>query len=618
MNTLLIHQAFVSPKEGGGTRHYEFARHLLSQGHGFTVVASNLSYLTGDKIIHSNKLVAEEEIDGIRILRAYTYPVLHRGFVWRVISFLCFMCTSLIAGLRAERIDVVMGTSPPIFQALSAWLVATIRRRPFLLEIRDLWPIFAIDMGVLKSPVLIRLSLWLEGFLYACADHLLVNSPAYRDYLIKQGVAQDKISLVANGVDPEMFNPDAKGEAIRDKLDLAGKFVVSYTGALGLANDIQTILRAAERLKGRDDIHFLLVGDGKERKNLETMARDNGLANVTFTGSVAKEAISEYLAASDACVATLMDIPMFRTTYPNKVFDYMAASRPTLLGIDGVIREVIELAQGGIFVPPGDDAALTAAITALAADSDRAAAMGRSARNYVMQNLNRHRQAEQFATLLKNVCQGIHKTNHMRLKRMMDILLTILSIPLVLPVFSVTAMAVLIFMGRPVLFRQKRPGEFGRPFILYKFRTMMEHCRNSASSMADAERLTRLGKFLRSTSLDELPELFNVLKGDMSLVGPRPLLMQYIDRYTPEQMRRHIVKPGLTGWAQVNGRNGLTWEEKFKLDVWYVDNQSFLLDLKIIALTVWKIMKREGISQPGEATAKEFMGNFHEEKRGNF
>lgn len=147
---------------------------------------------------------------------------------------------------------------------------------------------------------------------------------------------------------------------------------------------------------------------------------------------------------------------------------------------------------------------------------------------------------------------------------------------------------------------------------MFKFRTMTNHRDSNDKLLPDSERLTGLGRFLRTTSLDELPELFNVLRGDMSLVGPRPLLTQYLERYTPEQMRRHEVKPGITGWAQVNGRNTITWEEKFKLDVWYVDHQSFRLDIKIILMTIWKILKHEGINQPGQATMEEFKGYLDE------
>jgi lipopolysaccharide/colanic/teichoic acid biosynthesis glycosyltransferase len=194
------------------------------------------------------------------------------------------------------------------------------------------------------------------------------------------------------------------------------------------------------------------------------------------------------------------------------------------------------------------------------------------------------------------------------IKRLFDLALGSLALVLLLPLFLLLGVLVWFFLGCPVLFRQRRPGLQGKPFTIYKFRTMTTERDPDGSLLPDAERLTPLGHYLRSTSLDELPELFNVLRGEMSLVGPRPLLMCYLDRYTPEQMRRHEVKPGITGWAQVNGRNALTWEQKFALDVWYVDNWSLGGDLKIIVLTVWKILKREGVSQPGHATAEEFAG----------
>jgi len=193
-------------------------------------------------------------------------------------------------------------------------------------------------------------------------------------------------------------------------------------------------------------------------------------------------------------------------------------------------------------------------------------------------------------------------------KRAFDFLLTFPALLLLMPVLFVVVALVHWNIGSPIFYKQKRPGKDAVPFMLYKFRTMRDDKDKTGTLLPDDKRLTRLGKFLRSTSIDELPELWNVLKGDMSLVGPRPLLMQYLDRYAPEQARRHEVKPGITGWAQVNGRNAITWEEKFKLDVWYVDHQSFRLDLKIIFMTFWKIFKREGISQPGQATMEEFKG----------
>ncbi len=194
-------------------------------------------------------------------------------------------------------------------------------------------------------------------------------------------------------------------------------------------------------------------------------------------------------------------------------------------------------------------------------------------------------------------------------KRLFDLGVTLAWVFVGIPAMALIAIMIGLTMGRPILLRQWRPGLHGKPFTLYKFRTMTDARDAQGNLLPDAERLTPFGRFLRSISLDELPELINVLKGEMSLVGPRPLLMQYLDRYTPEQMRRHEVKPGITGWAQVNGRNAITWERKFALDVWYVDHQSLWLDLKIIILTVLKIIKREGINQPGQATAQEFMGH---------
>jgi len=192
-------------------------------------------------------------------------------------------------------------------------------------------------------------------------------------------------------------------------------------------------------------------------------------------------------------------------------------------------------------------------------------------------------------------------------KYFMDMVLTIPALIILSPVILIVALGVRFRLGSPVIFKQTRPGLHGRPFSIYKFRTMTDASGKDGKLLSDAERLTRFGQFLRSTSLDELPALLNVLKGDMSLVGPRPLLMQYLGRYTPEQGRRHDVKPGITGWAQINGRNAITWEEKFKLDVWYVDNRSLWLDIKIIFLTIWKIFRCENINQAGQATMEEFI-----------
>ncbi|MHC4553116.1 MAG: sugar transferase [Planctomycetota bacterium] len=195
------------------------------------------------------------------------------------------------------------------------------------------------------------------------------------------------------------------------------------------------------------------------------------------------------------------------------------------------------------------------------------------------------------------------------MKRLFDFLMTLLAVLVLWPLMLVVAVLVRVKLGSPVLFCQERPGLKGRPFTMYKFRTMISQTHDEqGNQLPDEKRLPPFGQWLRATSLDELPELFNVLKGDMSLVGPRPLMMKYLDRYTPEQNRRHEAKPGITGWAQINGRNNITWEEKFELDVWYVDHRSLWLDLKILFLTFWQVVKRSDVAKEGHVTVDEFMG----------
>lgn len=194
-------------------------------------------------------------------------------------------------------------------------------------------------------------------------------------------------------------------------------------------------------------------------------------------------------------------------------------------------------------------------------------------------------------------------------KRLLDVVIVFPALIMLAPLLALIALLIWLMIGTPILFRQQRPGLHGKPFMLLKFRTMTDTRDVNGNLLPDAARLTPLGRFLRSTSLDELPELLNVLRGEMSLIGPRPLLMDYLERYTPEQMCRHNVRPGITGWAQINGRNALSWERKFALDVWYVEHQSLWLDLKIVVLTLVKVLVREGISQAGHATAEEFKGS---------
>ena len=417
LHILLIHQAFAALDEPGGTRHHELARYLADEGHRVTIIASPVSYLTGKNrppSIDTGNVGAGSEpaptkktiSDNVTILRAYTYPALHRSFVHRVFSFVSFMASSFWIGLRVRQVDMVWGTSPPIFQGVTAWALARLKRVPFLFEVRDLWPAFAIQVGVLRNPLLVRASLWLERFLYRRADRLVVNSPGFIEHVQERGARQ--VTLIPNGADPRMFNPQADGAAFRRVHGLEGKFMVLYAGAHGMSNDLGVVLEAADRLRERAEIAIVLLGDGKDKPALQKRAVELNLPNVHFLASIPKTEMPAALAAANACLAILKPIPLYATVYPNKVFDYMAAGRVVILAIDGVMREVIESAGAGVFVPPGDSAALAEAIRSLADDPVRAQAMGMRGRKQVEAHFDRNALAAQLEQQMQELVGPQH------------------------------------------------------------------------------------------------------------------------------------------------------------------------------------------------------------------
>ncbi len=399
MHILLIHQAFASLDEPGGTRHHELSRNLVEHGQRVTVIASPVSYLTG--VALENRLGDEDEQTGggVVVKRAYTYPALHRSFAHRVISFLSFMLSSFTAGLGVKGVDLVWGTSPPIFQGLTAWALARLKGVPFLFEVRDLWPAFAVAVGVLRQPLLVRASELLERFLYRHADVVVVNSPGFVSHVQERGAK--KVVLVPNGSDTRMFDPGAEGAEFRNAHDVQGRFVALYAGAHGMSNDLEVVLEAANMLKEREDICIVLVGDGKEKPALVKRSQSMGLTNVIFVPPIAKAEMREVLAAADACIAILKPVEMYKLVYPNKVFDYMAAGRPVILSIDGVIREVVEGASAGIAVPPGDAEALGEAIISLANDRTTGKAMGLRGRQHVEGHFDRATLAEKLLAAMQ-------------------------------------------------------------------------------------------------------------------------------------------------------------------------------------------------------------------------
>jgi len=335
------------------------------------------------------------------VIRASVYSAHHKSFFHRVLAFFSFMVSSFFLGLGVKNVDVVWGTSPPIFQGVTAWMLARLKGAKFLFEVRDLWPKFAIAVGVLTNPILIRMSEWLERFLYRRADRIMVNSPGFVEHVTARGAPS--VTLIPNGADPSMFDPNDDGKEFRRAHGLGNKFVALYAGAHGMSNDLGVVLESARLLADEKRIQIVLLGDGKEKPALIARAQEMNLTNVTFIDSIPKSEMPSALAAADACIAILKPLEEYKTTYPNKVFDAMAAGRPLALAIDGVIREAVEAAGCGIYAEPGSPSALSEAIRRLASDEKSARQMGLAGRAYLEKYFSRAAIGERLIALLKTV-----------------------------------------------------------------------------------------------------------------------------------------------------------------------------------------------------------------------
>lgn len=401
MKILLIHQAFAALDEPGGTRHHELARFFAGRGHQVVVITSPINYMTGAEQsvekIEQMKLGEGEVI----ILRVPVYRAFHRSFVHRTLSFISFMLSSLWYALTLQAPDVIWGTSPPIFQVITAWLVAKLKRKPLLFEVRDLWPAFAVQVGVLRNRFLIAASEWLERFLLRQADLLVVNSPGFVSHVRQRGAK--RIEIIPNGSDVDLFSVPEDENDFRQAHGLEGKFVVLYAGAHGLSNDLDQVLAAAEELRTVSEIVLVLVGDGKEKPRLQQKAVASGLTNVLFLPPVAKSDIAKVIHGADVCLAILKPISLYGTVYPNKVFDYMAAGKAVLLAIPGVIREVIEQHRAGIAVPPGDSHALAEAVLFLSQNPELVTELGCNGQKAIEKHFNRKKLAEDFLALFEEL-----------------------------------------------------------------------------------------------------------------------------------------------------------------------------------------------------------------------
>ena len=406
MRILILHQHYLGKDEGGGSRFNQFAKYWAEKGHKVTIIAGTVHYATGKKAPQYKRrwLVREQSGPNIQVLRAYVAGSYNRSFLGRLWAYFSFALSATLVGLfNSGKQDVVIASSPPLLIGIPAYIISRVKRVPLVFEVRDLWPQFAIETGVLTRPSIIRLSYWLEKFLYRKARRINVLTPAFYDALVQKGVSPEKLAVITNGADLDLFQPGDRNNWVRTQYEWGDRFVVLYTGAHGLANQLGQLLEVARGLREDKDILLVLVGDGMEKRRLEAQAREYKLANVQFIETQPKGRIADFTNAADVGTAVLKRLEGFKTVYPNKVFDYMACAKPVILAIDGVARSLVEKAKAGLYAEPEDPDQIREAVLTLYHNRSLAQEYGRNGYDFVRRHFSRERLAEDYERLLLEV-----------------------------------------------------------------------------------------------------------------------------------------------------------------------------------------------------------------------
>jgi lipopolysaccharide/colanic/teichoic acid biosynthesis glycosyltransferase len=588
-----------------------FAKELTRQGHDVQVLTGFPNY-PGGKLYPGYRVRAfqRETVDGVRILRVPLYPSHDASSGRRVLNYASFAVSASLGVMVGRRPDVAYVYHPPATVGLPAIVGKWLRGVPFVYDVQDLWPDTLGVTGMLDRSALLRTVGWFMGRIYASAARVAVLSPGFKRIMLERGVPERRIDVIPNWADEKQIDvtePTAQRSA---ELGFDGSFTVTFAGNIGKVQALDTVLDAAAILDDVPGLRILLVGGGLDVERLRERARDLGLTNVEFMPRRPISEIGEILKLSDALLVHLQKDDLFEITIPSKTQAYLMAGRPILMGVEGDAADMVRSAGAGIAFEPQSAASLAAAVRQMVELTPaQRQAMGDAGAAYYRKNLSLAVGAERFASLLEEA--SLLKPRVLALKRVGDTVASIVGLVALSIPMAAVAVAVRAKLGGPVVFRQLRPGRDGVPFWMYKFRTMTDARDEAGNLLSDRERLTRFGELLRLSSLDELPGLLNVLRGDMSLVGPRPLLMRYTEHFTEAEMMRLAVRPGITGWAQVNGRNTASWTARLAMDVEYVRELSIRFDLRILALTALRVIRRSGIEVDPESK----MLNLDDERR---
>ena len=600
LHILCLDPSFHDGELPGPARSFAVCRELTHAGHRVTILAGSSSPQAAD----NDALVIVSA--GERAHTRFGYPSSSR-------ARRLFALHALRRIWRIADVDVALTTDSPLTLLPITALFCAVRGIPLIIDARAGFP-----HGMPSD------SLWQRAITAAArsvyrltslrARRVIVQNAHLREALVEQGIAREKIIETSAGCNAQLVRSSSTApDGLEEMGELSAKSpIITYAGRIPVGAGLESLVDVAAAMQpSQPNLTFMIFGDGPGRKPLEEHARKAGVFNksVRFFNPVALSQLHHVLKTTTVAIGRIQ----YRDEWDpgGHVLDALAEERPVIFPGDNPHREMVVGRGAGIALPPHDASAAARELSEFLSDSDGLRRAREQAAALAAGRLSGSRVTADIRGGIESAVSeapraAVIRQRMLRTKRALDIFLSLGALILLSPVLIGLAFAIRIKMGSPVIFSQQRPGMKGRAFRLYKFRTMTDEVDSAGATLPDDNRLTPLGRFMRRTSLDELPELFNVLLGEMSLVGPRPLLTEYLPHYSTEQRRRHDVLPGITGWTQVNGRNALTWEEKFKLDVWYVDNMSLLLDFKILLKTIWVTVRGEGVSAPGYSTMPRF------------
>ncbi len=355
---------------------------------------------------YRNRFYQRETIDGINVVRVWTFVTANEGFLKRTLNYISYMCSAVVLSLLLPKADVVLSTSPQFFNGLAGYFVSKMRRIPWVLEIRDLWPESIVAVGAIKSQAVVKILEWIERFAYRNADHIIPVTDSFKAYMVGKGIEAGRITVVKNGVDLAQYRPVEGASALAEELGLTGKFVVSYFGTHGMAHHLETILDAARRLSNSPNIVFLMVGDGAERQALVRMRDAMGLKNVMMLDQQPKSRMPEFWALSDVSLVLLKKSDLFKTVIPSKIFESLAMAKPIVLGVEGESADLLRAAQAGLCIEPEEAEQLVARVLELSRDTQLRQRLGGNGRRFVIEQFDRIILARKLASVIEMVCGG--------------------------------------------------------------------------------------------------------------------------------------------------------------------------------------------------------------------